>query len=106
MKALFALILSIIAVAFAADAIAGEFGYFAKDSEPLYGTWVNMNYAARPPQKLVFNPDGTAWSTSRADSNEPGWRIRYPITGKWNDAKGRLDLFQFGGRRFGILKHF
>ena len=45
MKSILALILSIVLVAFAAaHVIAGEWGYFGKDQEEFYGTWVNMDY--------------------------------------------------------------
>jgi len=90
MKSLLFLILSISLAAFAIVALAGETEYFAKDNEQLYGTWINMDYDTRPPQKLVYNPDGTAWSSMIANSKKPMWRIKYLITGKWEDSKGNI----------------
>jgi hypothetical protein len=90
MKSLLALLLSATLVALAADVIAGEFRYFAGEDEELYGEWVNMNYGARPLQKWVFNPDGTAWACSRADLDAPEHRMRYLITGKWEDPNGNI----------------
>ena len=90
MKPLLALILSLTIVTFAADAIAGEFRYFAEDNEELYGEWVNTNYGSRPLQKWVYNPDGTAWGSTRADQDVAVYRMRYLITGKWEDSNGNI----------------
>lgn len=90
MKSPLALILSVTLLAFASDVIAGETAYFAKDNEALYGTWVNMDYFTRPPQKLIHKPDGTGESFKDVDSKEPNWRIRYLITGRWYDSKGNI----------------
>jgi hypothetical protein len=90
MKSLLALILSITLMAFTADAFAGENAYFAKDNEPLYGTWINMDYQGRPPQKIIINSDGRGGSSSQADSNEPTWRFKTLITGKWTDSEGNI----------------
>ena len=90
MKSLLALILSITLVAFTADAFAGENAYFAKDNEPLYGTWINMDYRSRPAQKITFNSNGTVGASYQAASIEPNRRMKYLITGKWTDSKGNI----------------
>ena len=90
MKSLFALILSLTLVAFAAYVVAGEFRYFAGDNEELYGELVNTNYSNKPLQKWVFNPDGTAWGCPHADSDVKVYRLRYLITGKWKDSNGNI----------------
>lgn len=89
MKSILALILSITLMAFTADAFAGERGYFAKDKEELYGTWINMEYGDRPAQKVVYNPDGTGGGASSINI-EPYWKFRYLITGKWTDPEGNI----------------
>ena len=90
MKSIFVLVLGVVLITCTAGVLAGETAYFAKDNEPLYGTWINMDYDTRPPQKLVFNPDGTAWSSMIASSEKPDWRIKYLITGRWEDANGNI----------------
>ena len=90
MKSILALILIITLMAFTADAFAGERAYFAKDKEELYGTWINMDYLTRPPQKIVFNSDGTGGVSSQADSNELTWKFKFLITGKWTDSEGNI----------------
>jgi hypothetical protein len=54
MKSILALILSIVLVASAGQVTAGEWGYFAKDQEELYGAWVNMDYFGSIPQKIIY----------------------------------------------------
>ena len=90
MKLILALILSITFTVFTADSIAGERGYFANDNEPLYGTWINMDYSGRPPQKIVFNSDGTGGSSSQVDSSDLTWKFKTLITGKWTDSDGNI----------------
>ena len=90
MKSILVLVLGAVLITFTADVLAGETEYFAKDNEPLYGTWINMDYDTRPPQKLVYNPDGTAWSSMLAKSKKPEWRIKYLIIGKWKDSNGNI----------------
>ena len=90
MKSTYVLVLGVMLIAFAVDALAEENYHFARDDEELYGTWVNLDYSYRPPQKLVYNPDGTAWSATNADSKLPDWRIRYLITGRWKDSQGNI----------------
>jgi len=90
MKSILAWILSLILVAFTVDAFAGEIVYFAKDNEPLYGTWVNMDYNGNPAPVLVFNPDGTGGSKGHADSNKFVSRFKSLITRKWTDDDGNI----------------
>ena len=90
MKSLLALILTIIIVFFAVDTIAGEWGYFAKDQEQLYGTWVNMDYTGSIPQKIIYNTGGTFDCFRNASSKEPNKRGRYLVTGRWSDSEGNI----------------
>lgn len=84
------LFLSLMLCAFTMNVLAGEEYYFAKDGEELYGAWVNLYYGINPPQKLVYNPDGTGWSAANANSKFPSRKIRYLITGKWKDSQGNI----------------
>jgi hypothetical protein len=90
MKSNIALILSLILFTFAITVFAGEDYYFPTDEEELYGTWINLYYGINPPQKLVYNPNGTGWSATNANSKLPDWKIRYLITGKWKDSQGNI----------------
>jgi hypothetical protein len=90
MKSNIALILSLILFTFAITVFAGEDYYFARDDEELYGTWINLYYGTNPPQKLVYNPNGTGWSATNANSKLPTWKIRYLITGRWKDSQGNI----------------
>ena len=90
MKAIIALVLILILFTLPVDIFAGEDYYFAKDDEELYGTWINLYYGTNPPQKLVYNPNGTGWSTTNANSKLPTWKIRYLITGSWKDSQGNI----------------
>lgn len=90
MKSILALVLGVILISFTADVLAEEINYFARDDEALYGTWVNLDYTSDPHQKLVYNPDGTAWIADNADSKLPDYRIRYLITGRRKDSQGNI----------------
>ena len=48
-----------------------------------------MDYASKPPQKLIFNPDGTAGSSSSVHL-DPYWKIRYLIVANWTDSEGNI----------------
>ena len=89
MKSILAWILSLTLLLAATNSIAGKWWYFAGDNEPLYGTWVNMEYYSRPPQKVIYNPDGTGGSSVSVDS-DPSYKIRYLITGKWTDPENNI----------------
>ena len=90
MKSIIALVLILILFTLPVDIFAGENYYFARDDEELYGTWINLYYGTNPPQKLVYNPNGTGWSTTNANSKLPTWKIRYLITGSWKDSQGNI----------------
>ena len=90
MKSILALVLSIVIFAFATQVIAGEWGYFAKDQEELYGTWVNMKYVSSIPQKIVYKPAGTFNCFKDINSKAPCYGGRYLITGKWSDSDGNI----------------
>jgi hypothetical protein len=90
MKSLFGFILGVTLVTLAPSVKAGERRYFATENEPLYGTWVNMDYTCGPYQKLVLKADGTFGSFYNVDPKNPGFRGRYLITGRWNDAAGNI----------------
>jgi hypothetical protein len=90
MKSILALILSIVLFAFAAQVIAGEWGYFAKDQEELYGTWVNMGNFGDTPQKIMNKPVGTFSCFRDANSKVPDNGGRYLVTGKWSDSEGNI----------------
>jgi len=90
MKTILALILSLTLVAFTADSIAGEWGYYAKDNEELYGTWINMDYKGMPAQKIVTKPDGTEDIFMSANLKKPSYKSRYLITGKWTDSESNI----------------
>jgi len=71
MKSIIAMVLSVILSTFTMSLFAGEDYYFARDDEELYGTWINLHYGTNPPQKLVYNPNGTGtpphWLTGALD---------------------------------------
>ena len=90
MKSILALILSIVIFVFATQVMAGEWGYFAKDQEELYGTWVNMDYASCIPQKIVYKSVGTFNCFRAANSKVPDDCGRYLVTGKWSDSEGNI----------------
>lgn len=90
MKSILALFLSLAFVFVAADSMADKWWYFAGENEPLYGTWINMDYSSRPPQKMVINPDGTGWASSLADATTPSWRTKSLIIAKWEDSEGNI----------------
>ena len=90
MKSILVLILSIVLFAFASQVIAGEWGYFAKDQEVFYGTWVNMDYFGSTPQKIIYRPVGTFSCFRNANSDTPDNGGRYLVTGKWSDSMGNL----------------
>ena len=90
MKSILALILSIGIFVFATQAIAGEWGYFAKDQEELYGTWVNTKYVSSIPQMIIYKSAGTFNCFKEANSKVPCYGGRYLVTGKWTDSKGNI----------------
>lgn len=90
MKSILALILGVILLAFTTDSIAKEWGYYAKDKEELYGTWINLDYGGVRPQKVVWKPDGTGGSFPSANLEKPTYKIRYLITGKWTDSESNI----------------
>jgi hypothetical protein len=90
MKSNIALVLILILFTFAINVFAGEDYYFATDEEELYGTWINLYYGTNPPQKLVYNPNGTGWGATNANSKLPDWKIRYLITDRWKDSQGNI----------------
>jgi hypothetical protein len=90
MKSILALILSATLLAFTADSIAGEWGYYAKDNEELYGTWINLEYKGMPAQKIVRKPDGTSEIFMSANLKKPSYKGRYLITGKWTDSDNNI----------------
>ena len=90
MKYIFALILSIVLVTFASQVIAGKWGYFAKDQEELYGTWVNMKYSSSIPQKIIYRAVGTFTCFRKSNSKVPCYSGRYLVTGKWSDSTGNI----------------
>ena len=90
MKPISALFLSIVIFAFATQAMAGEWGYFAKDQEELYGTWVNTKYVSSIPQKIIYKPAGTFNCFKGVNSKAPCYGGRYLVTGKWTDLEGNI----------------
>jgi hypothetical protein len=90
MRSISALLLSIVIVAFATLVIAGEWGYFAKNQEELYGTWVNLKYVGSIPKKIIYKSVGTFICFKEVNSKVPCYGGRYLITGKWSDSKGNI----------------
>ena len=92
MKLILALILNLTLVIFiATDGIAGEWGYFAKDNEEFYGTWINIDYqSGMPAHKLVYKPDGTIDVFTVPNIKLPNYKGRYLITGKWTDSENNI----------------
>ena len=90
MKSILALILSVTLLAITVDSIAKEWGYFAKDNEELYGTWVNLDYKGVVPQKVIRKPDGTDDFFPSANLEKPTYKSRYLITGKWTDSESNI----------------
>jgi hypothetical protein len=89
MKSIFALFMSLILVALATNAYAGEDYYFAKEKEVLYGTWVNMEYQDKPMRfPIIVIKDGGAEYFTSADSNKPRYKTKSLITGRWFDSDG------------------
>ena len=89
MKSILAWILSLTIMFVAPNSMADTSFYFAGDSEPLYGTWINMEYHGIPAQVLIYNPDGTG-EASNSVHLDPLWKIRYLITGKGVDPEGNI----------------
>jgi hypothetical protein len=109
MKSFLALILSVTFVAIAANVIAGERGYFATDNEPIYGTWVNMDYTMNPAKRLVCKPDGTIEYYDNVDLKTPNYRARYLISGKWTDKAGNIMykmhfVGNWGGEGYALIR--
>ena len=90
MKSILAFVLGIVILAFAAQAVAGEWGYFAKDQEELYGAWVNTKYMSSIPQKIIYKPTGTFNCFKDIHSKSPCYGGRYLVTGKWADSEGNI----------------
>ena len=89
MKSILPWILSLTFVFAAADSMAAEWWHFAGDNEPLYGTWINMDYGSNYAQKIFYNSDGMGGG-SRSVNTDPTWKIRYLITAKWTDPEGNI----------------
>ena len=61
------------------------------ESDEICRTWVNMDYSSgNPPQKLIFNYDGTFAGYNTKTSNDALNTGMYTITKKWNDSEGNL----------------
>jgi hypothetical protein len=90
MKSILALILGVILLAFTADSIAKEWGYYAKDKEELYGTWINLDYKNIRSAKIVWKPDGTTDTFKSANLEKSSYTGRYLITGKWTDSESNI----------------
>ena len=90
MRSLVAIILFITIVTFTSGAIAGGWGYFAKENELLYGTWVNSAYGVSLPQKIIYQPTGIFECFKIAGSEKCDKKGRYLITGKWMDSEGNI----------------
>jgi hypothetical protein len=80
MKSLLVVAISAAIVFSFVNVLAGEKAYTAKDTEELYGTWVNPSYAEVSAghglaQRIVFRADWADW---------------YKITGKWTDSEGNV----------------
>jgi hypothetical protein len=90
MKSILALILSATLLAFTADSIAGEWGYFANDKEELYGAWINTDDKSLAAKKLIRKPDGTFEVFTSVNIEKPNYKGRYLITGKWTDSDNNI----------------
>ena len=92
MKSLLALILCLVLVAISGSVLAGGYRspYVATDKEEYYGTWVNMDYGPRVPQKLICYPDGKMELFKSAADERTFYKCRYLITRKWSDPKGNI----------------
>jgi hypothetical protein len=63
----------------------------ATDKEELYGTWVNMDYLAKPAQKIIIYPDGKTELYNSATAEKAFiYMFRYLITRKWSDPEGDI----------------
>jgi hypothetical protein len=60
-------------------------------SDEICYTWINSEYSSgNPPQKLVFNYDGTFASYAKSVSNDAFRRGMFTITKKWKDSEGNI----------------
>jgi hypothetical protein len=83
MKALFVAICGLAMVFFALTAYS--------DSDPLICTWVNMEYSEEgPPQKVIYNNDGTFATYPAKESAEPVCRGTFTIMRAWQDPEGNF----------------
>ena len=61
------------------------------ESDEICCTWVNTNYTSgNPPQKLIFNFDGTFASYNTITTSEALKRGMYSIAKKWQDSEGNI----------------
>ena len=81
MKSILAGFLSLTILFLTSDSMAEMSFYFAGDNEPLYGTWINLDYPGNPPQVMIYNSDGTGeWSKSVY--LDPIWKTKFLISAK------------------------
>jgi hypothetical protein len=60
-------------------------------SDEICCTWINTAYTSgNPPQKLVFNYDGTFASYTKSVSDDALRRGMFSITKKWRDSDGNI----------------
>jgi len=60
-------------------------------SDEICCTWVNANYTSGgPPQKLIFNFDGTFASYTTKNTNDALKRGMFSIAKKWQDSEGNI----------------
>jgi hypothetical protein len=61
------------------------------ESDEICCTWVNTNYtSANPPQKVIFNFDGTFASYKTKNTSDALKRGMYLIAKKWQDSEGNI----------------
>ena len=89
MKSIIACCLSLTIIFVASESMAEMSIYFAGENEPIYGTWINMDYHGTPAQVLIYNPDGTG-AASNSVHLDPLWKMRYLITAKGVDPVGNI----------------
>ena len=61
-----------------------------KQSEILYGTWINEDYNGMHEYsaKLIFEPDSTLYMYYDMSNPKPSFEGRFVITQKWTDSEG------------------
>jgi hypothetical protein len=84
---------------------AEDTAYILKNSEELYGTWVNAKYNDRAIWAIQnFKPNGTFEHYDNDSAANPPYIGHYLVNDKWTDLKGNIwyTFYQSGGEKGSI----